>query len=45
MGKYIWIDRKRGIIAIPIEKAMEFTMPELRYKQTRPSSVPAPKTE
>jgi hypothetical protein len=42
LGSYRWIDRDKGVIALPIERAMELEEERLKSKPVGPSAVPLP---
>lgn len=33
LAHYAWIDQPKGVVALPIERAMELVLPELRGKE------------
>lgn len=35
LRRYGWLDRERGVVAIPIERAMELTVQELRSQEDK----------
>ncbi|VVM05649.1 hypothetical protein MAMC_00732 [Methylacidimicrobium cyclopophantes] len=42
LGSYRWIDRSKGIVALPIERAMELEEERLKAKPVAPSSALLP---
>ncbi len=42
LGRYHWIDRDKGIVALPIERAMELEGERLKSKEVGPSKVLLP---
>lgn len=42
LGRYRWIDREKGVVAIPIARAMELEEERLKSKKVGPSSVLLP---
>ncbi|MDD4933141.1 MAG: hypothetical protein PHO89_06715 [Methylacidiphilaceae bacterium] len=42
LGSYRWIDRDKGVVAIPIERAMELEEERLKSKAVGPSTVLLP---
>jgi hypothetical protein len=48
LGSYAWMDKAKGAVQIPIERAMELVIPELNSKQPAPAgpiATPAPSPE
>ena len=48
LGAYGWVDKAKGTVQIPIDRAMELTMAELNSKQPVPAgpiATPAPSPE
>lgn len=39
---YHWVDQKAGVVALPVERAMELTASELKNKPVRRSEVAPP---
>ena len=39
LGRYSWVDEKKGIVQIPIERAEEIVMAELKTKSPQPTAV------
>lgn len=39
---YEWIDRAKGTVRLPVDRAVELTVRELQEKQARPSPAPKP---
>ncbi len=42
LSGYRWVDRERGVVAIPIERAMELVARELPSRGAAPAPAPAP---
>ncbi|QSR85709.1 hypothetical protein [Methylacidimicrobium sp. B4] len=42
LGRYQWIDRGKGVVALPIERAMELEEERLKSKEVGPSKVLLP---
>ncbi|MEI8340683.1 MAG: hypothetical protein WCH43_03990 [Verrucomicrobiota bacterium] len=39
LNQYAWVDEKKGVVQIPIERAEEIVMAELKTKTAQPTSV------
>jgi hypothetical protein len=42
LESYGWVDRPKGIVRIPLERAMELELKELSSKPVKPSAEPVP---
>ena len=41
LNSYAWVDKAKGTVAIPIDRAMELTLVDLKQKKVEPSAVKA----
>lgn len=42
LGSYGWVDRSKGIVRVPLDRAMELELQELSRKPVRPSEEVVP---
>lgn len=41
LNNYAWVDKAKGTVSIPIERAMDLTLADLKQKKIEPSAVKA----
>jgi phage tail sheath protein FI len=39
LKNYAWVDKDKGLVRIPLERALALVLPELQARQVRPSTV------